>query len=63
MAEETVLVCDYCGHPAAETLTLRVGGQNYLLDVCSRHLTDLTSKARRPKRGRKPKNSGAARRK
>lgn len=61
MAEATVLVCDYCGREAVETLRLRIGQQNYLLDVCDKHLTAITSKARKPKRGRKPKSSTRAR--
>jgi hypothetical protein len=55
MAEATVLVCDYCKNEAVQTLRLRIGQQNYLLDVCDRHLADITSKARKPKRGRRPK--------
>jgi hypothetical protein len=59
MAEASVLVCDYCGKPAADTLTFRVNRQNLLLDVCERHLSEITSRARRPKRGRKPKNAAS----
>jgi len=61
MAEATVLVCDYCGKAATETLTFRVGQTNMLLDVCDRHFDDITSRAHRPKRGRKPKSSARAR--
>ena len=52
MAEATTLVCDYCGRPAAETLKIRAGQRNYLLDVCSKHLDDIKSMARKPRRGR-----------
>jgi hypothetical protein len=61
LAEATVLVCDYCGREAVDTLRLRVGQQNYLLDVCDKHLAAITSKARKPKRGRKPKTTAARR--
>ena len=60
MAEAMFLVCDYCGRDALETLKIRIGQQNYLLDVCDKHLTAITSKARKPKRGRRPKSSAAA---
>ena len=57
MAEATFLICDYCGRDAVETMKLRIGQQNYLLDVCDKHLSVITSKARKPKRGRRPKTS------
>ncbi len=57
MAEATILVCDYCGREAVETLRLRLGQQNYLLDLCDKHLSAITDKARKPKRGRKPKSA------
>jgi hypothetical protein len=60
MAEAMFLVCDYCGKDAVDTLMIRIGQQNYLLDVCDRHLKAITSKARKPKRGRRPKSSSTA---
>jgi hypothetical protein len=60
MAEAMFLVCDYCGRDAVETLKIRIGQQNYLLDVCDKHLSQITSKARKPKRGRRPKSSATA---
>jgi hypothetical protein len=57
VAEATILVCDYCGREAVETLRLRLGQQNYLLDLCDKHLGAITEKARKPKRGRKPKSA------
>lgn len=59
MAEATSLICDYCSRDAAATLTLRIGQQNYRLDVCDKHLSAITSKARKPRRGRRPKSSAA----
>jgi hypothetical protein len=52
MAEATTLVCDFCGRAAVETVKFRVGQRNYLLDTCTKHLDEIKSKARRPKRGR-----------
>ena len=52
MAETLSLVCDYCGKAAVETVKFRVGKQNYLLDVCRKHLDEIRSKARKPRRGR-----------
>jgi hypothetical protein len=52
MAETLSLVCDYCGKAAVETVKFRVGKQNYLLDVCRKHLDEIKSKARKPRRGR-----------
>lgn len=60
MAEALVLVCDYCGKSAVESLTFRVGQNNMLLDVCERHLHEITKRSRRPKRGRRPKKATIA---
>jgi hypothetical protein len=56
MAEATVLVCDRCGQPVADSVILRVGNRNYVTDLCRKHLDDLMRHARVPKRGRKPKS-------
>ena len=53
MAEQTILVCDICGQDAVESVTFRVGRQNYVLDYCRTHLSELTDRGRKPKRGRK----------
>src|SRR5437588_10737915 len=53
MGEQTILVCDVCGRPAAETVTIRVGNRNYVKDFCSTHLSELTAGARAPRRGRR----------
>jgi len=53
MAEKTILVCDACGKPAAETVTIRVGRGNFVKDLCSTHVSELISGARRPRPGRR----------
>ncbi len=54
--EAVVLVCDYGdGRAAAEQVTMRVGGRNLIIDLCPLHLRELTTNARAPKRGRRPK--------
>jgi len=52
MAEATYLVCDFDKREAVETITFRVKDQNYVLDVCDKHLKDFASRARKPRRGR-----------
>lgn len=52
MAEKTILVCDTCGKPAAETVTIRTARGNFLKDLCSSHVNELTAGARKPRRGR-----------
>jgi len=49
-----VVICDVCGGPVAETVTLKVGARTLLKDLCSKHLAELVQGTRRPKRGRKP---------
>jgi hypothetical protein len=58
MAEATYLVCDFDNREAVETITFRIRNQNYLIDVCDKHLKEMTSRARKPRRGR-PKTQGA----
>lgn len=53
MAEKTILVCDTCGRPAAETVTIKVSRGNYVKDLCSAHVGELVAKARRPRPGRR----------
>jgi hypothetical protein len=52
MAEKTILVCDTCGKPAAETVTIRVARGNYVKDLCASHVSELLSGARKPRPGR-----------
>jgi hypothetical protein len=52
MAEKTILVCDTCGKPAAETVTIRVTRGNYVKDLCASHVNELISGARKPRPGR-----------
>jgi hypothetical protein len=53
MAEKTILVCDQCGRPAAETITIKVSRGNFVKDLCSAHVNDLVSGARKPRPGRR----------
>ena len=52
MGEKTILVCDTCGKPASETVTIKVARGNYVKDLCSSHVTELVAGARKPRRGR-----------
>ena len=53
MAEQTILVCDACGKPAAETVTIRVARGNFVKDLCATHVNELVSGARKPRPGRR----------
>ena len=53
MAEKTILICDRCGKPAAETVTIRTSGGNFVKDLCSAHVSDLVAGARKPRPGRR----------
>jgi len=59
MSEKTILVCDTCGKPAAETVTIKVARGNFVKDLCAAHVNGLVAGARRPRRGR-PKAVAAA---
>jgi len=52
MAEKTILVCDQCGKPAAETVTIKVTRGNFVKDLCAAHVNGLIAGARKPKPGR-----------
>ena len=52
MAEKTILVCDTCGKPAAETVTIKAARGNFVKDLCATHVNELVAGARRPRRGR-----------
>ena len=54
MAESVIMVCDVCGNPAEEGVIIRAGGRNYAKDLCAKHLRELLSGSRTPKRGRRP---------
>ncbi|HEX5936519.1 MAG TPA: hypothetical protein VFZ75_02340 [Actinomycetota bacterium] len=60
MAEKTIVVCDVCGKPASETVTIKVARGNYAKDLCSTHVTELVAGARRPRPGRPRKMAGSA---
>lgn len=53
MAERTILVCDVCGRPAAQTVTFKVGRRNLQKDYCDVHLQELAAGARTPRPGRR----------
>jgi hypothetical protein len=53
MAEKTILVCDECGRPAAETVTIKLSRGNLVKDLCSTHIDALVAGARRPRPGRR----------
>ena len=52
MAEKTILVCDTCGKPASETVTIRATRGNFVKDLCASHVSELVAGARKPRRGR-----------
>ncbi len=62
MAERTMLVCDTCGRPAAETVTFKTSRGNRQRDYCTQHLDELLGPSRAPKRGRRPGANGSQRR-
>jgi hypothetical protein len=53
MAEKTILVCDACGRPAAETVTIKSSRGNLVKDLCSTHVSELVAGARKPRPGRR----------
>lgn len=60
MAEKTIVVCDVCGKPANETVTIKVARGNFAKDLCAAHVTELIAGARRPRPGRPRKMAGEA---
>jgi hypothetical protein len=54
MAEKTILVCDMCGRPAVETVTIKLKRGNFVKDLCATHTNELVAGARKPRRGRRP---------
>ena len=58
MAEKTILVCDTCGRPATESVTIKLARGNFVKDLCPAHVNELIAGARRPRRGR-PKSVAA----
>ncbi len=61
MAEKTILVCDACGKPAAETVTMKTSRGNFVKDLCSTHVGELVAGARKPRPGRRKGATVAAR--
>jgi hypothetical protein len=60
MAEKTILVCDSCGRPAAETVTIKVDRGNFVKDLCGVHVNELVAGARKPRPGRRKAVVGAS---
>ena len=60
MAEKTILVCDTCGRPAAETITIKVARGNFVKDLCSTHVNEAIAGARKPRPGRRKAVVGGA---
>ncbi len=60
MAEKTILVCDTCGRPAAETITIKVARGNFVKDLCSTHVNEAIAGARKPRPGRRKAVVGSA---
>jgi hypothetical protein len=54
MAEKVVLVCDVCGHAAAESVTFKLGNRTLAQDLCPTHAQELVRNAHAPRRRRKP---------
>ncbi len=52
--ERMVLVCDRCGAQDAHPVQLLIGRRKLVTDLCDAHLSELTSAARAPRRGRAP---------
>src|SRR6266511_1599940 len=52
--ERIVLVCDRCGAQDAHPVQLLIGRRKLVTDLCDGHLSELTSAARAPRRGRAP---------
>jgi topoisomerase IA-like protein len=60
MAEKTILVCDACGRPATETVTIKVDRGNFVKDLCGIHVNELVAGARKPRPGRRKAVVGAS---
>jgi hypothetical protein len=59
MAEKTIVVCDVCGEPATEAVTIRTSRGSFVKDLCAKHVSELTAGARKPRPGR-PRKMGEA---
>jgi hypothetical protein len=51
--EQLTLVCDVDGRPAVRSVTLKVDGANWVIDLCEEDTRKLLNNARKPRRGRK----------
>jgi histone H1/5 len=53
MAEQVIIVCDTCGKPAEESVTIKSSSGNWVKDLCAQHVRELVSGARKPRPGRR----------
>jgi hypothetical protein len=53
VSETLTIVCDVCGQPAEEQVTIRARGRNVAKDLCRTHLNELLKGTRAPRRGRR----------
>jgi hypothetical protein len=60
MAEKTIVVCDVCGRPATEVVTIKTSRGNFVKDLCAQHVSELTAGARKPRPGRPRKIGGSS---
>jgi hypothetical protein len=60
MAEKTILVCDACGRPAVETVTIKLERGNFVKDLCGTHVNELIAGARKPRPGRRKSVAAAS---
>jgi hypothetical protein len=60
VAESVIIVCDVCGSPAEDGVTIRVGGRNLAKDLCAKHLRELLAGTHTPKRGRRLGSTSAS---
>jgi len=55
MAEALVVVCDVCGEPATDTVSIKVRGKSRQQDLCTDHVAVLLNTSRPAVRGRPTK--------
>jgi hypothetical protein len=53
MGEQVILVCDVCGEPAVQSVSIRTDRRTLVKDLCDTHLAELTAGARPARRGRR----------
>jgi hypothetical protein len=61
MAEKMVTVCDVCGQPANQSVTIHAGLRRLVKDLCGLHVAELIKGTRPVRRGRPRGSSSSAR--